>query len=73
MISKSKNEFIKNLNKKVGLASKHPESFPVSKKDVGLRKYVVTKQTVFLYKVKTNGITIVTIFDSRENPTKQNR
>lgn len=69
---KVKNEFIKKLDKNILLIKNQPESFPSSEKEKGLRKCVVTKQTILYYRFDKYKIKIVTFFDTRQNPKKLN-
>ena len=70
---KVKSDFIKKLDKNINLIKANPESFPQSEKKVGLHKCVITKQTTLFYRYTTEEITIVTIFDTRQNPNKLNQ
>jgi len=67
---KVKSEFIKKLDKNINLIKTNPDSFPQSEKKVGLHKCVITKQTTLFYRYTNEKITIVTIFDTRQNPKK---
>ena len=67
---KVKYDFIKKLDKNINLIKSNPESFPQSEKKVGLHKCVITKQTTLFYRHDSKKITIVTIFDTRQNPNK---
>lgn len=69
---KVKNEFIKKLDKNILLIKNQPESFASSKKEKGLRKCIVTKQTILYYRFDKYKIKIVTFFDTRQNPKKLN-
>ncbi len=68
----TKDRFIKKLTNKINQISKQPESCPQSASFKGLFKCVVTKQTTFYYRVnhELKEIEIITIFDSRQNPSK---
>lgn len=66
----TKDKFLKELNRCVSIIREMPESFPESKKNKGLRKCVVTEQTVLFYRFDPTAIYIVTIFDSRQRPGK---
>ena len=70
---KVKSDFIKKLDKNINSIKANPESFPQSEKKVGLHKCVITKQTTLFYRYTTEEITIVTIFDTRQNPNKLNQ
>lgn len=65
---KVKLDFIKKFDKSLDLIQKLPDSFPESEIISGLRKCVVTKQTIVFYKYSELSIDIVAIFDSRQNP-----
>ncbi|MDO6804257.1 type II toxin-antitoxin system RelE/ParE family toxin [Wenyingzhuangia sp. 1_MG-2023] len=67
---KVKSDFIKKLDKNINLIKINPESFPQSENKVGLHKCVITKQTTLFYRHTSKIITIVTIFDTRQNPNK---
>lgn len=69
---KVKNEFINKIDKSIKLIKEHPESFPASEKEKGLRKCVVTKQTTLYYRFDDKQIKVVTLFDNRQNPSKLN-
>ena len=64
---KSKDKFIKKLDKSMGVIKNHPESFPESRKEKGLRKCVITKQTTLFYRFDSEKIYVITIFDTRQN------
>jgi len=67
---KVKKDFIKKLDKNLLKISKYPSSNPESKEIKGLFKSIVTKQISLFYKVKSDEIEIVTLFDTRQNPNK---
>lgn len=68
----TRDKFIKKLTDKVKQISNQPNSCPESIECKGLFKCVVSKQTTFYYRVLShkNEIEIVTIFDTRQDPTK---
>lgn len=70
---KVKNEFVVKLDKSIAIIKEKPESFPSSEKEKGLRKCVVTKQTTLYYRFDKSKITVVTLFDTRQNPKKLKR
>jgi plasmid stabilization system protein ParE len=69
--TKVKDDFIKKLDRSIVRISKYPESCPKSSELEGLHKCVVTKHNTFFYLVKTEEIEIVTLFDTRQNPSKK--
>jgi plasmid stabilization system protein ParE len=70
---KVKNEFVTKLDSSLDLIRKQPEIFPKSQKAKDLRKCVLTKQTTLFYRFNTKQISIVTIFDTRQNPKRLNK
>ncbi|HET8808735.1 MAG TPA: type II toxin-antitoxin system RelE/ParE family toxin [Flavobacteriaceae bacterium] len=67
---KVKYEFVKKLDDCIDTIKDQPEIFPESQKRKGLRKCVVTPQTILYYRFTSKRINIITIFDSRQNPDK---
>ena len=67
---KVKNEFIDKLDRSIQIIKNQPKSFPESKKNKGLRKCVITKQTTLFYRFNSKNVFIVTIFDTRQHPKK---
>ena len=67
---KVKSDFIKKLDDKINLIKEHPEVFPESEKEKGLRKCVITKQMTMFYRFNSKQISIITFFDTRQNPEK---
>jgi plasmid stabilization system protein ParE len=67
-----KNDFFKKLAIKVHQIESQPYSCIQSFEFKGLYKCVVTKQTIFYYRVseKLQEIEIITFFDTRQNPNK---
>ena len=65
-----KNNFIKKLDRSIEKISLYPQSCPESMKVRGLCKCVVTKQTSLFYRITTEEIEIVTLFDTRQDPDK---
>jgi plasmid stabilization system protein ParE len=69
---KIRQEFIEKLDSKIIQVSNYPTSCPTSDTFKNLYKCVVTKQTTFYYRIKTNEIEIATFFDTRQNPQALN-
>ncbi|MGL2963678.1 type II toxin-antitoxin system RelE/ParE family toxin [Flavobacterium sp. RSB2_4_14] len=67
---KTKDDFLKKLNKKIEMISKFPESCPETKDFREVYKCVVSKQTTFYYRIllEKEEIEIITVFDTRQNP-----
>lgn len=70
---KIKKEFVEKLDSSIEIIKNQPEIFPESKKGKGLKKCVLTKQTTLYYRYNSKRITIITIFDTRQNPNKLNK
>ena len=68
--SKIKIDFLKKFNKSILTILLYPESFPFTNKNKMIRKCVLSKQTTFFYTFNTKEITIVSVFDTRQNPNK---
>lgn len=67
---KVKNDFIKKLDKGIERIKNHPEGFPESEKEKGLRRCVITKQTTLYYRFDSENIYVITVFDTRQHPDK---
>lgn len=62
--------FVRRLDKRLDLIVLNPLLFPKTAKRREVRKSVLTKHTVIYYETKSNVITVVTLFDPRQNPKK---
>ena len=62
--------FSRLLENQLQLIQTIPELFPVSPTSNSLRKSVLSKQTTIYYKVQQGEIQIVSLFDTRQNPSK---
>ena len=67
---KVKRDFVKELDRSIAVIKVYPKGFTESKKEPGLRKCVVTKQTTLYFRFDSKKIYIVTIFDNRQDPKK---
>jgi len=65
---KIKNDFLKTSHKSISAILLQPESFPCSERNKTIRKCVVTKQTTFYYVFNDKEITIISVFDTRQDP-----
>ncbi|WP_010182332.1 type II toxin-antitoxin system RelE/ParE family toxin [Aquimarina agarilytica] len=65
-----KNKFIGKLDKNIELIQANPEIFPKSNKAKGLNRCVITKQITLYFRYNSKRIDIVTVFDTRQNPSK---
>lgn len=62
--------FAQRLDKRLNLISVNPNLFPQTIKRKNVRKSVLTKHTAIYYKTEGNVVTLVTLFDSRQNPKR---
>jgi plasmid stabilization system protein ParE len=62
--------FAQRLDKRLNLISVNPNLFPKTTRRRNVRKSVLTRHTVIYYKRVDNVVTIVTLFDPRQNPKK---
>lgn len=61
------------LNKTLQLISLNPEIFPLVSPSKNIRKCVIKRKTLLLYRVKTKGVIQLVVFaDARQNPKKYN-
>ena len=67
---KVKDEFILKLDKAMDHLAQFPASHPKSETIKGLHRYVITRQTTIFYRFNKNVVTIVTLFDNRQDPNK---
>lgn len=67
---KTRDKFIKKLDFVINLLETDPEIFPKSEINSKQHKCVVTKQTTIYYRFNDKQIRILSIFDTRQNPSK---
>lgn len=67
---KFRNEFIEKVSKAFELIRSNPEIFPKSEINANRFRFVLTKQTTIYYRFNSEKITIISIFDTRQNPNK---
>jgi len=65
-----KERFIEQLNERIELIRQNPELYPKSNLKIGLHKCVVSKQTSLYYRHDSKTVTVLTIFDNRQDPDK---
>lgn len=68
--SKVVDDFIKRYLECFDILSKNPELYPIARKGKQIRRCVVTKHNVAYFKELGDRITILTVFDTRQNPKK---
>lgn len=62
--------FARSLDKRLEIILFNPRIFPKTRKGREIIKSVLTKRTVIYYETSDKVITIVTLFDPRQNPNK---
>lgn len=62
--------FARSLDKRIEIILFNPRIFPKTRKRREIIKSVLTKRTVIYYETSDKVITIVTLFDPRQNPNK---
>jgi len=67
---RTRDKFFVKLTNKIDQISSQPYSCPKSEKFNGLYKCVVTKQTTLYYRIQSDEIEIITVFDTRQDPGK---
>lgn len=68
--TKVKEKFIKKLDQSVYLIQTNPDTFPKSQINKNQYRCVVTKQTTLYYRYNSKEIWILSLFDTRQDPTK---
>ena len=63
-------DFIETTDSRVNRISIFPEIGIVSVKDPSIRSIVITKHNKLYYRITGNSIEILSIFDTRQNPEK---
>ena len=64
------NKFSAKLYDNINLILNDPEIFPVIKYNSRIRQCVVTKQSTLYYSFNEKSIVVLSLFDTRQNPTK---
>lgn len=68
--TKELKKFSKKLEKQLELIKKNPQIFPLSKKRSNIRRSVLTRQVTLYYEIDEKKISIVTLFDTRQDTDK---
>ena len=66
-------QFAKKLYDTLKIIRANPETFPKSVRNKKLHKCVVTKQTTLFYTFTSKRVNVVSLFDTRQNPSKINK
>lgn len=67
--NKEVRQFARKLDKRIEVITINPMLFPFTAKK-NIRRSVLTKQIVIYYKTSAHAVTIITLFDARQNPKK---
>lgn len=67
---KTAREYADTLSKVILILSKMPYLYPKISKRKNIRKCLVVKQNAMYFRVKKKTVTILAIFDTRQNPKK---
>lgn len=70
---KTKKQFSNKINTIINLIIENPELFPVSSVNRKIRKAVISKQSTLFYHLNSKHIIVLSVFDTRQNPTKINK
>jgi plasmid stabilization system protein ParE len=62
--------FIDLYQAKINVIAEHPSRYPIIHQASKLRKAVLTKHNIILYRDMEDRIEIISIFDTRQNPDK---
>ena len=63
-------KFVKNFDEIILIIQKNPDTFRVSEINENIRKCVISKQTSLYYRFNNYEIRLLSLFDTRQNPTK---
>ena len=62
--------FVRRLDKRLELITINPRLFPNTNKRKSVRRSALTKHTVIYYETSNDLVSIVTLFDPRQDPKK---
>lgn len=62
------NNFIQKLDKRLNIITQSPFAFPKSDSKTTIRRSVLNKHNVIYYQVIEDEITIISIFNPKQNP-----
>lgn len=69
----TKKKFVLKLDKVIVIIQKDPDTFSKLNSYTAIRKCVISKQTTLYYRYNNREIRLLSLFDSRQNPTKINK
>ena len=64
-------DFVTRTEKVIQFISEHPEMFKQGSFQNTSREAVITKHNLLIYRVYSNKIVLLTIFDTRQHPRKK--
>lgn len=67
---KTVDEFLQKLEAFYCIISINPRIFGYYNKRKNIRKYAITKQNIIYYRIRKTEVEVITLFDTRQNPTK---
>ena len=70
---KVRDKFISKLDKSIYLIQNDPEIFPKSQINKNQYRCVLSKQTTLYYKHNSKRVSVLSLFDTRQNPIKINK
>lgn len=63
-------KFFRKLDKRLEFIQENPKLFPITRRRGNIRRSVLTPQTTIYYQASRNVVTIIALFDNRQNPSK---
>jgi plasmid stabilization system protein ParE len=67
---KATEKFLQNYSKKVNLIAGFPQRYPFYDEEKEIRKAVLNKYCIIFYKEFEENISIISVFDTRQDPDK---
>ena len=68
--SKELKKFFQKLEKQLFLLSLFPEAYPLSSRKKKIHRCVLTKNLTIYYTVDADSLVLLSIFDTRQHPSK---
>ncbi|MBN7810431.1 type II toxin-antitoxin system RelE/ParE family toxin [Algoriphagus sp. H41] len=62
-----KNQFLEKFRASIALVKSYPESCRLLEGFPGVRKCVISKESSFFYRIHSEAIEIITVFDNRQD------
>ena len=61
--------FLEAMNSTIAILAENPKAFPIVSDSHAVRRCVITSQTSILYELQNDTIYVLTLTDSRQDPT----